>query len=64
MNTSNVDAELGEDLVEVDSLEGQEVRRVHAPAVLAARRRHRRVGRRRRARQLREQSVGEAVILG
>ena len=63
MNTSNVDAELGEDLVEVDSLEGQEVRRVHAPAVLAARRRHRRVGRR-RARQLREQSVGEAVLLG
>ena len=61
MNTSNVDAELGEDLVEVDSLEGQEVRRVHAPAVLAARRRQRRVGRR-RARQLRKQSLGEAVL--
>ena len=61
MNTSNVDAELGEDLVEVDSLEGQEVRRVHAPAVLAARRRRRRVDRR-RARQLRKQSLGEAVL--
>ena len=41
---SDVDAELGEDLVEVDPLERQEVRRVDAPAVLAARR-HRRVGR-------------------
>ena len=53
---SDVDAELGEDLVEVDPLERQEVRCVDAPAVLAARR-HRRVGRRpRRARHDRVQS--------
>ena len=53
VGASHVDAELVEDLAQVDALEGQEMRRVHAPAVLATRR-HRRVG---HVRQHRVQSV-------